>query len=180
MIARKSHHGLNTEIRREAEVQCCLRPPELQYAERLLSDFCPDDTKIKLATSALTKWIFNRLVTTLVLSCSDWILVIIISDALHINRPHSSKVLISSSDPERPVGASVSEDHALRNRVAVDKSFVSLLLKTRRVPALLHHLDGHLRHCKLIPVGHLGCLMVRWIRPKVDIHRIQILFISVE
>lgn len=68
---------------------------------------------------------------------------------------HSGEVLVLSSDPEGPVGASVSEDHALRDRVAVDKSFVSLPLKARRVPALLHHVDGHLRHRELIPVGHL-------------------------
>lgn len=72
---------------------------------------------------------------------------------------HTSKVLVPGSDPEGPVGASVSQDHALRYRVAVDKSFISLLLKARGVPAPLHHLDGHLSYCKLIPVSHLRRLM---------------------
>ena len=71
---------------------------------------------------------------------------------------HAGEVLVPRPDPEGPVGASVPEDHALGDRVAVDKPFVPLLLKARRVPALLHHLDGHLRHGELVPVGHLGRL----------------------
>lgn len=73
-------------------------------------------------------------------------------------RTHGGKVLILSPDPEGPVGAPVSENHALGNRVTVDESFVTLLLKARWVPALLHHLDGHLCHSKLVSVGHLGRL----------------------
>lgn len=72
-----------------------------------------------------------------------------------IKSTHDGKVLVPGSDPEGPVGAPVSEDHALGDGVAVDESFVSFLLEARRVPALLHHLDDHLRHGKLIPVGHL-------------------------
>lgn len=117
----------------------------------------------------LTKgYLENRFITRLVLKFSENpILVVIIKINTHRKITHSGEVLVPSSDPEGPVGASVSEDHALRDRVAVDKSFVSLLLKARRVPALLHHLDGHLRHSELIPVGHLRRLMCRQNETKV-------------
>lgn len=68
---------------------------------------------------------------------------------------HRCEVLVPSSNPEGPVGASVSEDHALGDGVAVDESLISILLKPWRVPAPLHHLDCHLCHRELIPVGHL-------------------------
>jgi len=73
----------------------------------------------------------------------------------HIEITHTGEVLVTSPDPEGSVGASVSEDHALWYGVAVDESLISLFLKARRVPALLHHFNGHLCHCKLISVGHL-------------------------
>lgn len=72
-----------------------------------------------------------------------------------MKKTHTREVFVPSSDPEGPVGASVSEDHALRDGVAVDETLVSILLKARRVPAPLHHLDCHLSDCELIPVGHL-------------------------
>lgn len=68
---------------------------------------------------------------------------------------HAGEVFVPSSDPEGSVGGPVSEDHALGDGVAVDEALVSILLKARRVPAPLHHLDGHLRDCELVPVGHL-------------------------
>ncbi len=45
--------SLNTEPRRGAEVWWSFRSPELQYAERLLWDFLPDETKNKLPTPTL-------------------------------------------------------------------------------------------------------------------------------
>lgn len=72
-----------------------------------------------------------------------------------MKKTHASKVFVPSSDPEGPVGAPVSEDHALGDGIAVDETLVSILLEARRVPAPLHHLDRHLSDGELIPVGHL-------------------------
>lgn len=71
---------------------------------------------------------------------------------------YTCEVFVACSDPEGSVGGPVSEYHALWDGVAVDESLESLFLKARRVPALLHHLYGHLSHCKLIPVVHLRSL----------------------
>ena len=86
---------------------------------------------------------------------------------LRTRRAHGGEVLVPGPDPEGPVGAPVPEDHALRDGVTVDESFVSLLLKARRVPAPLHHLHGHLSHSKLVPVGHLRRLKETWMRVQV-------------
>lgn len=74
---------------------------------------------------------------------------------LQMMKTHVGEVFVPGSDPEGPVAAPVSEDHALGDGVAVDEALVSLLLEARRVPAPLHHFDGHLGDCELVPVGHL-------------------------
>lgn len=86
-------------------------------------------------------------------------MILLIHKNLKFSVTHCGEILITGTDPEGPVGAPVSQNHALRDGVAVDEPFVSLPLKARRVPAPLHHLDRHLCHGELIPVGHLQRLI---------------------
>ncbi len=74
-----ARHSLNTERRRDAEVQCSFRPPELQNGERLLWDFSMMTPKINclLQHYSETRQLFNGLTLSL------WCIILLNSVTLY-------------------------------------------------------------------------------------------------